>query len=199
MLAHYRIQERLGAGGMGVVYKALDTHLNRTVAIKVLPAEAVADAGRRQRFVQEARAASALDHPNIVTIHDIAEADGQHFIVMQYIAGKTLRQFLAREALPLHDALRYAVQTADALAQAHARGIVHRDLKPENVMVTEQGQVKILDFGLAKLTETPDSANTLTEGPPQPHTEEGHVLGTVAYMSPEQAQGKKVDARTDIF
>ncbi|MBI1790198.1 MAG: serine/threonine-protein kinase [Acidobacteria bacterium] len=162
MLAHYRILERIGAGGMGEVYKALDTHLNRTVAIKVLPVSAVADAGRRQRFIQEAHAASALDHPNIVAVYDISEADGQLFIVMQYVAGKTLRALFGSHGLPLNDALRYAFQMADALAQAHARGIVHRDLKPENVMVTEQGQVKILDFGLAKLIE-PVEANETSE------------------------------------
>jgi Tol biopolymer transport system component len=201
MLAHYRIQERLGEGGMGVVYKALDTHLNRTVAIKVLPAEAMAKPERRKRFVQEAHAASALDHPNIVTIYDIAEADGQHFIVMQYVAGKTLRVLLARGALPAGDALRYAVQIADGLARAHGRGIVHRDLKPDNVMVNDEGQVKILDFGLAKLSEPEDAeaSETLTHGPVGPRTEEGQILGTTAYMSPEQAQGKKLDARTDIF
>src|SRR5262245_27427461 len=207
MLAHYRILERLGAGGMGVVYKALDTHLNRTVAIKVLPPQAVADARRLRRFVQEARAASALDHPNIITIHDVSEADGQHFIVMQYVAGRTLRALIDQGDLPIVDSLRYAVQIADALAQAHARGIVHRDMKPENVMVTESGerpgQVKVLDFGLAKLTEpaeSDDSAPTRSiqydEGF---RTEEGAIVGTVAYMSPEQAEGKKVDARSDIF
>ncbi len=204
-LGHYRIESKLGEGGMGVVYKALDTHLNRAVAIKVLPAQAVADSDRRQRFIQEARAASALDHPNIITIHDIAEIDGQHFIVMQYVAGKTLRELLHRGALPLKDALRYAVQIADALTQAHARGIVHRDLKPENIMVSEEGQVKILDFGLAKLTE-PEAAPENELGATlsikslrMARTEMGVILGTVAYMSPEQAEGKKVDARSDIF
>ncbi len=204
-LSHYRIEAKLGEGGMGVVYKALDTHLNRAVAIKVLPAEAVADPDRRQRFIQEARAASALDHPNIITIHDIAEIEGQHFIVMQYVAGKTLRELLHRGALPLKDALRYAVQIADALTQAHNRGIVHRDLKPENVMVNEESQVKILDFGLAKLTEpeaAPENelAATLSVKSLRiARTEMGVILGTVAYMSPEQAEGKKVDARSDIF
>ena len=202
-LGHYRIEAKLGEGGMGVVYRALDTHLNRTVAIKVLPAGAVVDPGRRQRFVQEARAASALDHPNIITIHDIAENEGQHFIVMQYVAGKTLREFLRRGGLGLSDALNYAIQIADGLSQAHARGIIHRDLKPENVMVTDQSQVKILDFGLAKLTELAEGdefAATQSMKPNQPaQTEAGTILGTVAYMSPEQAEGKKVDARSDIF
>jgi len=206
MLAHYRIEARLGAGGMGVVYKALDTHLNRPVAIKVLAAEALADPARRQRFIQEAHAASALDHPNIVTIYDIAEVEGRHFMVMQFVAGKTLRALLTRGRLDCNQALRYGVQIADALAQAHARGIVHRDLKPENLMITEQDQVKILDFGLALLTavEEPDDAAagespTLSAREPKLRTEEGTVLGTVAYMSPEQAEGKRVDARSDIF
>ena len=201
-LGHYRIESKLGEGGMGVVYKARDVHLNRTVAIKVLPPEPVANTERRQRFIQEAHAASALDHPNIVTIYDLAEAGGQYFIVMQYVAGKTLRALLARgTALPLHDALRYAIQIADALARAHGRGIVHRDLKPENVMITAENQVKILDFGLAKLTEAAhsDDDETLTYERVGFETEEGRVLGTAAYMSPEQAQGKKVDARSDIF
>jgi Tol biopolymer transport system component len=184
---------------MGVVYKGLDTHLNRTVAIKVLPPEALADSNRRRRFVQEAHAASALDHPNIVTIHDIAEADGQHFIVMQYVAGNTLRQLLGPGVLPLRDVLRYAIQIADGLSRAHAHGIVHRDLKPENVMITEGGQVKILDFGLAKLLEPLEKGEALTQEKGQQYTEEGHILGTTAYMSPEQAQGKRVDARSDIF
>ncbi len=199
-LGHYRIEEQLGAGGMGVVYKALDPRLNRTVAIKVLPARAVADPGRRERFVQEARAASALEHPNIVTIYEIDEVDGQYFIAMQYVAGKTLRQLLARGALPLSDLLRYAVQMADALARAHAKGIVHRDLKPDNVMVTAEGQVKILDFGLATLTDPlePDEIPTgkMMAGA---QAEEEFVLGTPSYMSPEQALGKKVGARSDIF
>src|SRR5262245_45450491 len=150
-LGRYRIESKLGEGGMGVVYKAHDVHLHRTVAIKVLPPEAIANPERRQRFIREAHAASALDHPNIVTIYDLAEAGGQHFIVMQFIAGRTLRALLARGAVPLKEALRYAIQIADALAKAHGSGIIHRDLKPENVMITEEGQVKILDFGLAKL------------------------------------------------
>jgi serine/threonine protein kinase len=201
LLAHYHIQERLGEGGMGVVYKALDTHLDRIVAIKVLPRQAVADPGKLQRFVQEARAASALEHANIVTIHDVAEVEGEHFIVMQYVAGETLRARLLRSRLEFNEILRYAIQIADALARAHAKGIIHRDLKPENVMVSEEGQVKILDFGLAKLTESgesySDSAPTRTMK--EVRTEDGQLLGTTPYMSPEQAQGKKVDARSDIF
>ncbi len=184
-------------GGMGAVYRALDTKLNRTVAIKVLPQEWVSNHERRRRFVQEAQAASALDHPNIVTIHDITEADGRHFIVMQYVKGRTLRE-LVREGLEVSKSLDYAVQMADGLASAHAAGIVHRDLKPENVLVDEKGRVKILDFGIAKLTEPADVHEAETRDQ-VPLTKEGHILGTAAYMSPEQAQGKKVDARSDIF
>src|SRR5712691_5453230 len=152
-ISHFSILEKLGEGGMGVVYKARDTHLDRFVAIKVLPPEKVADTERKRRFVQEARAASALNHPNIVHIYDIAEADGIQFIAMEYVPGKTLDQVIGRKGLRLNETLKYAVQIADALAQAHAAGIIHRDLKPSNIMVTSDGLVKVLDFGLAKLTE----------------------------------------------
>ncbi|HVN82320.1 MAG TPA: serine/threonine-protein kinase, partial [Terriglobia bacterium] len=198
-ISHYQVLEKLGEGGMGVVYKARDTHLDRFVALKILPAEKVADSDRRRRFVQEAKAASALNHPHIVTIYDIDEADGVHFIAMEYVDGKTLDQLIPRHGMRLNEALKVAVQMSDALAAAHEAGIVHRDLKPGNLMVTEKGQVKVLDFGLAKLTEKlPTGAEdaTLTA---KPDTEEGKILGTVAYMSPEQAEGKKVDARSDIF
>jgi Tol biopolymer transport system component/tRNA A-37 threonylcarbamoyl transferase component Bud32 len=197
-LLHYEITEKLGEGGMGVVYKARDTHLDRFVAIKVLPADRVADEDRRRRFVQEAKAASALNHPSIVTIHDIAEADGVDYIAMEYVQGRTLDQLIGRKGLKLPEALSFSIQITDALAKAHAAGIVHRDLKPFNIMVTDEGRVKILDFGLAKLTqpepEEDDATRTL-----RPTTEEGAIVGTVAYMSPEQAEGKKVDARSDIF
>src|ERR1700704_4258462 len=152
-IAHYLVVERLGQGGMGVVYKARDTHLDRFVAIKVLPPERVADPERKRRFVQEAKAASALNHPNIVHIYDIAEADEIQFIAMEYVPGKTLDQIIGRKGLRLNETLKHAVQIADALSKAHAAGIVHRDLKPSNVMVTTDGLVKVLDFGLAKLTE----------------------------------------------
>ena len=202
-LLHYRILEKIGEGGMGVVYKALDTHLDRPVAIKVLPPDKVQDADRRQRFVQEAKAASALHHPNIIVVHDITEDRGLNFMVMEYVDGSTLDRLIGRKGLKLNEALGYAVQIADGLAKAHAAGIVHRDLKPTNVMVTSEGRVKILDFGLAKLM---DEGEADALGPTRtldrfekPRTEEGYIVGTAAYMSPEQAEGKKVDARTDIF
>jgi eukaryotic-like serine/threonine-protein kinase len=202
-LGPYEILSQLGAGGMGEVYRAKDTRLNRTVAIKVLPSEQIADPERKRRFVQEAKAASALNHPNIVTIYDINTDDGVDFIAMEYVAGKTLDQIIPRKGLRLGEALKYAIQMADALARAHAAGIVHRDLKPANVMVTEEGSVKMLDFGLAKLLEPGESdqwAETRdTKRDEGPITEEGTILGTVAYMSREQAEGKRVDARSDIF
>jgi serine/threonine protein kinase len=201
-LSHYEVLEKLGEGGMGVVYKARDTRLNRLVAIKVLPADKVADEGRRARFIQEAQAASGLNHPNIVTIYEIDRDAGSDFIAMELIAGRTLDAAISRHGLKLSETLKYAVQIADGLCAAHAAGIVHRVLKPGNVMVTGSGVVKILDFGLAKLTEAvaPADAATRTIQPePASLTEQGAVLGTVAYMSPEQAEGKKVDARSDIF
>lgn len=196
-LGHYRIESKLGAGGMGVVYKARDLHLDRFVALKLLPPERVADPARKRRFVQEAKAASALNHPNIVVIHDITCEDGVDFMVMEYIEGNTLDKLVGRSGLSFGDALGYAVPLADALAKAHAAGIVHRDLKPANIMVSIEGVVKVLDFGLAKLSEREEfshEAATEAEG-----TERGTILGTVSYMSPEQAEGKKVDARSDIF
>jgi len=205
-VSHYRILEKLGSGGMGVVYKARDTHLDRFIAIKVLPPEKVADPERRRRFTQEAKAASALNHPNIITIYDIDQATGVDFIAMEYVAGKTLDRLIPRHGLRLNEALQLAVQIADALARAHSAGILHRDIKPGNIMVSDSGPVKVLDFGLAKLTEasdTGDDESTHTSGsenrPRRSETEEGVILGTAAYMSPEQAQGVKVDARSDIF
>ena len=200
-VSHYRIDEKLGEGGMGVVYKALDTRLDRYVALKVLPAERVSDPERRRRFAQEARSASALNHPNIITIYDIAESDGAQCIVMEYVKGRTLDHLAEHKPLRVNQALKYAVQIADALAKAHSAGIIHRDLKPANIMVTEDGLVKVLDFGLAKLTEQSESDEFVATATvaAQPSTEEGTIVGTVAYMSPEQAEGKKLDARSDIF
>ncbi len=195
-LLHYRIVERVGEGGMGVVYRAEDSHLTRSVAIKLLPAGKMADPERRRRFIHEARAASALNHPNIITIYDISSADGIDFIAMEYVAGKPLAQLIGQKGLPLRETLKYAIQIADALEKAHRAGIIHRDLKPSNIMVTEDGLLKLLDFGLAKLTQPPqgddaDSTKSLTQS--------GAIIGTAAYMSPEQAEGKAVDARSDIF
>ena len=202
-LGTYQIVERLGSGGMGVVYRALDTRLKRTVAIKVLSPGTHGDVERRLRFLQEARAASALNHPNIVVIYDVNEINGTHFIVMEYVSGDPLDRLLGHGALPVACALRYAHQAADALAKAHSVGIVHRDLKPSNVFITPEGRVKILDFGLAKFMDLPQSSGdnpTVTElAAPGLHTEEGRVLGTPSYMSPEQAEGKPADPRSDIF
>ena len=159
----------------------------------------MADPDRKRRFVQEAKAASALNHPNIITIHDIASDNGTDFIVMEYVEGKTLGQLIPRRGMELNEVLKYAIQIADALAKAHAARIVHRDLKPGNIMVSEGGLVKVLDFGLAKLTERPQVGEAESTGTLQPQTEEGMILGTASYMSPEQAAGKPVDLRSDIF
>ena len=198
-ISHYRVIEKLGEGGMGSVWKARDTRLDRYVALKVLHAARMSGAERKRRFVQEARSASALNHPNIITIHEIDEADGADFIAMEFVPGKALDQLIPRKGLRLNEAIDYAIQVADALAAAHAAGIVHRDLKPANVMVNESGCVKVLDFGLAKLTEKAgaEDAGNITFEPAG--TDEGVILGTVSYMSPEQADGKRVDARSDIF
>ncbi len=199
-LGAYEITGAIGAGGMGEVYRARDPRLGRDVAIKVLPAEHMADEARRRRFVQEARAASALNHPSIVTIHEIGSVDGIDFIVMEYAPGKTLEARI-RAGLPLAEALRIAIPIADALARAHAAGIVHRDLKPSNVAVTDEGVVKVLDFGLAKLVETGGASadgDTATAETPAGFRA-GRVVGTPGYMSPEQATGGAVDARSDIF
>jgi serine/threonine protein kinase/Tfp pilus assembly protein PilF len=193
-LDRYEVLSLLGEGGMGEVYLAQDSRLRRKVAIKLLPAEFTRDADRVHRFQQEAYAASALNHPNIITIYEIGEVDGTWFIATEYIEGRTLRQQMNSGRLALADKLEAAAQIASALAAAHAAGIVHRDIKPENVIVRPDGLVKVLDFGLAKLSEDPFSRTTLGNT-----TETGVVMGTVRYMSPEQARGQKVDARTDIF
>jgi Tol biopolymer transport system component len=201
-LLHYKITEKIGEGGMGVVYRARDEHLKRDVAIKVLPPELVADPERKRRFVQEARAASSLSHPNIVTIHDIASENGRDFIVMEHVAGKTLDRKIGRKGMKLGEVLKYAIQISDALAAAHAAGIVHRDLKPANIMVTDDGLVRVLDFGLAKLTQplpTDGSGTQSSVSSVMPLTDDGRILGTAPYMSPEQAEGKPVGARSDIF
>ena len=198
----YKILSPLGKGGMGEVHLALDTRLQRKVAIKLLPARYTTDAERVRRFAQEARAASALNHPNILTIHEIGEVEDTHYIVTEYVAGETLRQRMTsapHKQLPLTETLRITTQMTEAIAAAHEAGIIHRDIKPENVMVRKDGYVKVLDFGLAKLIE--QTAPVIDPQAPTyaSLTEAGIVMGTPRYMSPEQARGERVDARTDIF
>ena len=197
-LGHYQILEKLGSGGMGEVFKARDTRLNRLVAIKVLPPDKVSNPDRKRRFIQEAQAASALNHPNIVVIHDIHEEFGVDYMVMEFIEGKTLEAAIPRQGMRLGEALKIAIPVADGLAKAHSAGIVHRDVKPSNIMIADDGRVKILDFGLAKLSEVVSSRDEETRTVAA-QTEEGAILGTIAYMSPEQAEGKRLDARSDIF
>ena len=199
-LGPYEIQSPLGAGGMGEVYKATDTRLDRTVAIKVLPEHVAANPDLKQRFEREARTVAALNHPHICTLHDIGQQDGTDFLVMEYLEGETLAQRLTKGALPLDQALRYAIEIADALDKAHRKGITHRDLKPGNIMVTKAG-TKLLDFGLAKLRDPKAMALSLSQRPTQTAslTGEGTILGTLQYMAPEQLEGKDADARTDIF
>lgn len=195
VVSHYRLDEEIGRGGMGVVYRAVDTRLGRTVAIKMLPAESTADADRHRRFVQEARSASALNHPAIVTIHEIDEHEGTTFIAMELVEGTPLDRLLAERPLGLDEVLDYALQIASGLGAAHAAGIVHRDIKPANIIITSDGRAKILDFGIAKLIERgPDEATLTMAG-----TRTGMILGTVSYMSPEQAQGRPVTPRSDVF
>jgi serine/threonine protein kinase/tetratricopeptide (TPR) repeat protein len=197
-LSHYQIVDEISRGGMGVVYRAIDVRLNREVALKVLPADLVADEDRRSRFVQEAQAASALEHPHIAVIHEIDEADGISLMAMELVRGEKLGDLTARGPIPPGRALELAIQVAEGLARAHDKGIVHRDLKPANVMLTEDGHAKIIDFGLAKLVETL-SGDSIGATRLKAETDPGLVLGTVSYMSPEQARGTKVDHRSDIF
>ncbi|MGH9900440.1 MAG: serine/threonine-protein kinase, partial [Pyrinomonadaceae bacterium] len=203
IIAHYRIMESLGAGGMGAVYKAYDEKLHRVVALKLLPPEYVSQEDRRRRFLQEARAASALNHPHILTVYEFGEDAGRPYMAMEYVEGETLRRKIMSGALQVGETLDIALQVAGGLDKAHEAGIVHRDLKPENLMISRDGYAKILDFGLAKLaprrahaTAAADSTQkTLT----RVDTQSGTIMGTVNYMSPEQLLGRRVDLRSDIF
>src|SRR5215471_16406233 len=193
-LGPYEILAPLGKGGMGEVYRARDTRLHRHVAIKVLP-QAFETEAARQRFQREARAASALNHPNICAVHDVGEAAGHPFLVLELLEGKTLRERIASGPLDVATALEIAVQVADALDAAHGKGIVHRDIKPGNIFITERGDAKVLDFGLAKQDQAAETEATNVDT----LTEPGSAIGTVAYMSPEQARGQVVDARSDLW
>src|SRR5712692_6956547 len=197
-VSHYRILKKLGAGGMGEVYLAEDTLLDRKVAIKFLPPESFADERAKKRLVKEAQAAAKLDHPNICSIYEVAEEDSHSFIVMQYVEGETLASRIQGKPIELREVLDIAVQAADALSEAHSRGIIHRDIKPANIMMTPRGQIKVMDFGLAKVIK--ERSLKLSEAETESLlTEPGAIVGTVPYMSPEQVRGEILDGRSDMF
>ncbi len=204
-LGHYRIVDKIGAGGMGVVYRAHDEQLDRDVAVKVLPEEAAGVQDRLQRFEREAKLLASLNHPNIATLHGLEEHEGQRYLVMELVEGESLAGVIARGAIPFDETLPIALQITKALETAHEHGVIHRDLKPANVMVDSEGQVKVLDFGLAKAFDpeasSPQSPESIAESPTltAEMTRAGTLLGTAAYMSPEQARGKPVDKRTDVW
>src|SRR5262245_40874859 len=198
ILGHYTILSELGKGGMGEVYVAEDSTLRRKVALKMLPADLASNPSRVERFKREAEAIAALNHPNIVTIYSVEEAQNTHFLTMELVEGKRLSELISAEGMDPESFLKIAIQIAEAISAAHGKGIIHRDLKPANILISQEGRVKILDFGLAKVSDSVWNAG-VTQFPTRELTQEGMIVGTIPYMSPEQLQGRSIDHRTDIF